>query len=106
MNKKQRVVLAIFIPVLLFFITVTIAYYISVEVVITPGSGIQRHYDSDENEWKITLDLDTTNKYYDPFDWGRTWYIWVLSLTFCCIFEYRLFGDKKIITNRKKKENK
>ena len=37
MNKKQRIILAIFVPVLLFFITLTIAYYVSVKVVITPG---------------------------------------------------------------------
>ena len=34
MNRKQRVILAIFVPVLLFFITLTIAYYVSFEEVV------------------------------------------------------------------------
>ena len=44
-----------------------------------------------------------TTIYYEgnPFDWGRTWYIWVLSLVFCCIFEYKLFANKKASGNRK-----
>jgi hypothetical protein len=39
----------------------------------------------------------TTRTYHEgnPFNWERTWYIWLLSLTFCCIFEYTLFADKK-----------
>ena len=47
--------------------------------------------------------LGETTIYYEgnPFDWRRTWYIWVLSLVFCCIFEYKLFANKKASGNRK-----
>jgi len=31
----------------------------------------------------------------NPFDWEKTWYVWVFYLIFVCIFEYKLFGDKK-----------
>ncbi|GAG54957.1 unnamed protein product, partial [marine sediment metagenome] len=37
MNKIQKIILAIFIPIIIFFITFTIAYYVSVEAVITPS---------------------------------------------------------------------
>jgi len=33
---------------------------------------------------------------HHPFDLEKTWYVWLLFLIFVCIFEYKLFGDKKI----------
>ena len=91
MNKKQRLVLAIFIPIVILFITIGIANSVGyTETEITrevPESMVFfRKY------------IGTTTTIYhkgNPFDWERTWYIWVLSLTFCCIFEYKLFADKK-----------
>ncbi len=73
MNKNQKIILAIFIPVLLFLIALTIAYYITIE----PGE-----------------------LYFDPYgavfsNWGETWYVWFVFLIFVCIFEYKLFDDKK-----------
>ena len=62
MNKIQKIILAIFIPIIVFFTILYIAYETSP---------------------------------YNPFDWWKTWYIWVLYLIFCCIFEYKLFADKK-----------
>jgi len=124
MNKKQRVILAIFIPILLFFITLTIAYYASVEVVITPGyttstptspsmePGMVRVIKLFEGpDWQpgdriYTHHPAITHKYYNPYNWQRTWYVWLLFLTFCCLFEYKLFEDKEIIFNKKKKKIK
>ena len=85
MNKNQRLVLAIFIPIVILFITIGIANSVGyTEITRTlPESSYLSKY------------LGTTTHKGDPFDWGRTWYIWVLSLTFCCIFEYKLFADKK-----------
>ena len=119
MNKKQRVILALFVPVLLFFVTLTIAYYASVEVVITPGyttsvptslnmkpevaKAIKLFEDAAGNpDWQPGDPLYThhpavTNKYYNPYDWQKTWYVWLLFLAFCCFFEYKLFGDKERI---------
>ncbi len=89
MNKKQRLILAIFIPVIILFITLAIANsvgYTEITREVPESMVFFRKY------------IGTTTTIYhkgNPFDWGRTWYIWVLSLTFCCIFEYKLFADKK-----------
>jgi len=98
MNKKQRLVLAIFVPIVVFFITLTIANYIGVTVThevskmsLRPGG---REYT-----------FNTTTKNYNPFDWQKILYVWVISSIFCCIFEYKLFADKKVINNKKKKDN-
>jgi len=125
MNKKQRVILALFIPILLFFIALTIAYYASVEVVITPGyttsvptspgmdpeSALVKiiKLQEERKDWQPGDPLYThhpaiINKYYNPYDWQRTWYVWLLFLAFCCFFEYKLFEDKEIISNKRSKE--
>jgi hypothetical protein len=84
MNKKQRLVLAIFVPIIILFITLIIANsvgYTAITRTLSEGNFLRKY----------------GGMYHEgnPFDWKRTWYIWFLSLTFCCIFEYRLFGDKK-----------
>ena len=87
MNKNQKIVLAIFIPIIILFIALGIANSVGyTEITRTfPEDSVWRRYGI------------TTRTYYEgnPFDWERTWYIWVLSLVFCCIFEYKLFADKK-----------
>ena len=119
-NIKQKIFLAIFVPILLFAITYTIAYYVSVEVQTTQG-----YYSFSPNK-KTSPDMGhamavaikimeadagnpnwqpgdpahsyypaVTHKYYDPYDWQRTWYVWILFLIFCGVFEYKLFEDKK-----------
>ena len=120
MNKKQMVILALFVPVLLFFISLIIAYYVSVEVVVTPA-----HYSTPPqlkinkeaspqfqkfvkwlNKLPPTLIPAKTVRYSRPIEWQKTWCIWLLFLAFCCFFEYKLFEDKEIISNKKKKELK
>ena len=41
---------------------------------------------------------------HDPFDWGETWYVWLLYSASCCLFEFLLFRDKKIIVKKIKKK--
>lgn len=80
--------MAIFIPIVILFITIGIANsvgYTEITRKVTESNVFLRKY----------LGETTIYREGNPFDWGRTWYIWVLSLTFCCIFEYKLFGDKK-----------
>jgi hypothetical protein len=88
MNKKQRLVLAIFIPIIIFFFALIIANSFGYTETTRklPENSIFRKYFG-----------ETTTIYRkgNPFDWERTWHIWFLSLTFCCIFEYKLFEDKK-----------
>jgi len=86
MNKKQRLVLAIFVPIMIFFIALTIANYIGVTVTY---HGLRKP------------PLPSITKNYNPFDWQKTWYVWVISSLFCCIFEYKLFADKKANVNKK-----
>jgi len=62
MNQKQKIILAIFIPIIISFFTLMIA--------IIVGFG-------------------------DPFNWGSTFYVWLIFLIFICIFEYKLFEDRK-----------
>lgn len=62
MNQKQKIILAIFIPIIILFFTLMIASIV--------GLG-------------------------DSFNWGNTFYVWLIFLIIICIFEYKLFGDKK-----------
>ena len=77
MNKNQKIILAIFVPVIIFLVTLTIAYYLGVEKSLSLGKSL---------EWEIT---------HNPFDWGKTWYLWLFSLIGIILFEYGLFEDKK-----------
>lgn len=88
MNKNQRLILAIFIPIIFFFIAFTIAYYSAVTIV--PGvTNLERIAETGVAKYS-----------HNPFDWEKTWYIWFLSLISIILFEYELFEDKK------KKDNK
>ncbi len=69
MNIIQKIILAIFIPVILYVISLSIAEFI-------------------------------VNNFYWPDDLEKTWYVWFVFLITVCIFEYKLFEDKK------KKDNK
>ena len=83
MNKKQRLILAIFVPIILFFVAFTIAYYSAVTIV--PGlTNLIR-----------LAETGVANYSHNPFDWERTWYVWLFFIIFVCIFEYTLFKDKK-----------
>jgi hypothetical protein len=90
-NKKQRLVLAIFVPVIIFFLTLTIAYYIGVTLVSHSGSLIHFSWEDSEDSSEGFY----TTKTYNPFNWQKTWYVWMFCIIFCCIFEYKLFADKK-----------
>jgi len=61
MNQKQKIILAIFIPIIIFFFTLSI----------------------------------TSSLGGNPFNWENTWYVWMFYAIYCCIFEYKLFADKK-----------
>jgi len=105
-NKKQRVVLAIFVPIIIFFIALMIANSVGVKVT-THLTGVTYDPMASGKKFIFSGKVGSYETHtHDPFDWEKTWYVWMFYLIFCCIFEYRLFGDKKIITNRKKKENK
>lgn len=87
MNKTQKLILAIFIPIILFFIALIIANslgYTEITRKVPEGSYLRKY-----------LGETTIYREGNPFDWQRTWYIWLLFLTLCCIFEYKLFADKK-----------
>jgi hypothetical protein len=62
-NQKQKIILAIFIPIIILFFILS----------ITSSLGFRD----------------------DPFDWEKTWYVWMIYVIYCCIFEYKLFADKK-----------
>jgi len=88
MNKNQRLVLAIFIPAFLFFITLIIANSVGVTWI----GGL--------HQWSPTKKIITHTN--NPFDWGKTWYVWVTYFIIIFIFEYKLFSDKDIPNNKKK----
>jgi len=92
MNKNQKIILAIFIPIIIFFLALTIAYYTGVTHPIMYREG-------------KPLKPPFPPTIHNPFDWEKTWYIWLFIIIFVCIFEYKLFADKKVINNKKKKDN-
>lgn len=87
MNKNQKMILVIFIPIIFFFIALAITNSLGYTVItktIPEGSYLRKYQGP------------TTTVYEgNPFDWENTWYVWMLYLIFCCIFEYTLFADKK-----------
>jgi len=93
MNKNQRIILAIFVPIIIFFITLLIA---NIVTYIPSYSGNTKKY--------LTKYSESVGIYHahEPFNLDKTWYVWFLALALCCIFEYKLFADKK----RKIKINK
>lgn len=86
MNKTQKIILAIFIPIIILFIVLLIAN--SVGVSWGGGGWIDLYGDGNKT-------LISGHKIYNPFYWEKTWYVWMLYVIFCCIFEYKLFSDKK-----------
>ena len=105
MNTNQKRVLVIFIPIIIFFIALMIANIVGVTVTVHTGISFDTTDTGRMTNFRSSGPSYDTYR-HDPFDWEKTWYVWFLSLIFCCIFEYILFGDKKIITHRKKNENK
>jgi len=81
------VILAIFVPIIIFFITLTIAYY----------TGVTTHYEKVTELFGLKLSSPKfiTSKTYNPFDLKQIWPVWLVFLIVVCIFEYKLFGDKK-----------
>ena len=93
-NKSQRIILGIFIPIIVFFIALAIANSVGV-------TSVMKESESDYYDELLNLPTTYITYTHDPFDWGKTWYVWTVYFVFCCIFEYKLFADKK-----KEKEQK
>lgn len=70
MNKIQKIILAIFVPSILYVIALAIAEP------ITWGPG------------RVRLSASSVAFYYG-------WPVWLVFLIIVCIFEYKLFKDKK-----------
>lgn len=84
MNQKQRLVLAIFVPIIILFIALIIAN--SITYVPTYGGGTKKYRTSSK-----LVEIYP----HGPFNLDKTWYVWFSALAFCGIFEYKLFADKK-----------
>jgi hypothetical protein len=95
MNKKQRLILAIFIPIIIFFIALIIANIVGVTVTVHTGISFDTTDTGRMTNFRSSGPSYDTYR-HEPFDWQKTWYVWFLALIFCCFFEYKLFADKKI----------
>ncbi|GAG65548.1 unnamed protein product [marine sediment metagenome] len=105
MNKNQKIILAIFIPIIIFFIALMIANLVGVTV-ITHLTGVTYDPMVSGQKFKFSGEVGSYDAHRnDPFDWEKTWYIWLFFIIFVCVFEYKLFADKKVINNKKKKNN-
>ena len=91
MNKEQKIILAIFIPVIIFFLAFTIAH--------NEGTTRILHINSEQgppDSLKYKYDGDSwIEKTHNPFDIEKTWYVWLVCLSSCCLFELLLFRNKK-----------
>ncbi len=81
MNKTQKLILAIFVPIIFFFIALVIANSV----------GVSSHSYTDSSYKHLT----TIRYTHNPFDWEKTWYVWLVYSASCCLFEFLLFRDKK-----------
>jgi len=87
MNKNQKLILAIFVPIIIFFIALIIANsmgYTEITRKVPEGSVFRKY-----------LGETTIYREGNPFDWGRTWCVWLVYSASCCLFEFLLFRDKK-----------
>ena len=87
MNKNQKIVLAIFVPIIIFFIALMIANIVGT----TQGRPAKPYiwkYFGEEKSY-------STRTTHNPFDWEKTWYVWLVYSASCCLFEFLLFRDKK-----------
>jgi len=65
MNKNQKIVLAIFVPIIIFFIALMIANSVGVSKVT--------EILAEDNPFYELFGMKTITSYnHDPFDWGRT----------------------------------
>ena len=87
MNKNQKIVLAIFVPIIIFFIALMIANSVGY-------TEITRTL-SEDSVWRRYGITTRTYHEGNPFDWGRTWGVWFVYSASCCLFEFLLFRDKK-----------
>jgi hypothetical protein len=71
MNKTQKLILAIFVPIIFFFIAIFIA--------------------NEAVDYRSSI----------LFNLGETWYVWLLYSASCCLFEFLLFRDNKIIPQKR-----
>jgi len=85
MNKNQKVVLAIFVPIIIFFIALVIANSVGYTVTIREFSKASY----------LSKYIGATYHKGNPFDLGRTWCVWLVYSASCCLFEFLLFRDKK-----------
>jgi len=96
MNKNQKIVLSIFVPIIVFFITLMYANIVGTKV-LGHFTGVE--YDPTAPVGEKFIYSGEVGSYethtHHPFDLEKTWYVWVLYLIFCFIFEYKLFADKK-----------
>lgn len=90
MNKTQKLILAIFVPIIFFFIALVFANSVGV-------TEITRKVPENLTYLRRYLGATTGN----PFDWGRTWCVWFVYSASCCLFEFLLFRDNKKINNKK-----
>ena len=85
MNRKQRLVLAIFAPIIILFIALMIANSVSYN---PPARTTKKSRAGSVSSRGIY-------RAHEPFNLDETWYVWFSALAFCSIFEYKLFEDKK-----------
>ena len=74
MNKTQKLILAFFVPIIFFFIVIFIA-----NKAVDYRSSIL-------------------------FNLRETWYVWLFYSASCCLFEFLLFRDNKIIPRKNKED--
>ncbi|MBU4293912.1 MAG: hypothetical protein KJ770_07670 [Actinobacteria bacterium] len=105
MNKTQKLILAIFVPIIFFFIALVIANNLGVTSVMEIVSENDPRRSPPDIFDKYRHGPPTiTSHTHNPFDWGKTWYVWLLYSASCCLFEFLLFKDKKIIAERNKED--
>jgi len=90
-NKTQKLILAIFVPIIIFFIALVIANSVGV-------TEITRKVPENLTYLRKYLGITTKG---NPFDWGRTWCVWLVYSASCCLFEFLLFRDNKISAQKK-----
>jgi len=97
MNKNQKLILAIFVPIIIFFIALMIANSMGV-------SKVTKILAEDDPFYKLFGMKTRTSYTHDPFDWQKTWCVWLVYSASCCLFEFLLFRDNKIIAKRNKED--
>ncbi len=81
LNKTQKIIISIAVPIVLFIMTLPIAHELSRTFIYVPSYG---EFSFSSNSYTV----------YNYFDFSKNWWAWTLYVVLVFIVEFKLFKNK------------